>query len=151
MQCEYILELEKLKNTTIRRYSELILLPSYYERLKYLECHSVPYEQTFGPNRYFNQDFYRSVEWKRVRDQVILRDNGCDLGIPELPIRGKIMVHHLNPIAIEDILDRRECLMDLENLICCSLDTHSSIHYGIHSRSYEFNERSPNDMTPWRK
>lgn len=151
MQCVSILEWATQMSITIKRYSELILIPSYFDRLKYLECHSIPWSETFGPNRHFNQDFYKSHEWKRIRDTVISRDNGCDLGIRELPIRGKILVHHLNPISIEDIWEGNECLIDLENLICCSHDTHNLIHYGHRSEQFENYERSPNDMCPWKR
>lgn len=133
----------------IRRYSELLLLPSYYDRLNYLRCNGVSHQETFGLNRYFNQAFYRSTEWKRIRREVILRDNGCDLGIPELPIRGKIMIHHLNPITLDDIQEGNGSLIDLENLICCSIDTHNAIHYIPEKIQDEYHERSPNDMCPW--
>ena len=135
----------------IKRYSDLLTLSSYNDRLNYLRCHSEPFRETFGPNRYFNQAFYHSNEWLRARREVILRDNGCDLGIFELPIRGRILVHHLNPITIEDIHEGRECLFDLENLICCSNDTHNAIHYITRVIEDEYVERSPNDMSPWRK
>lgn len=125
------------------------MLPSYYDRLNYLRCNGISHQETFGPNRYFNQAFYRSTEWKRIRREVILRDNGCDLGIPELPIRGKIMIHHLNPITLDDIQEGNECLVDLENLICCSLDTHNAIHYIFQPKEEVYCERSPNDMCPW--
>lgn len=134
-----------------RRYSELLLLPTYDERLRYLKCYGMPYEVVFGPNRYFNQNFYRSTEWKRVRREVILRDNGCDLAIPTLPIQGKIMVHHLTPITIDDILEGREILFNPENLITCSMDTHNAIHYESKEGKYEWHERTMNDMCPWRK
>lgn len=134
-----------------KRYSELILIPTYFERLNYLRCYSVPYGVTFGPNRYLNQEFYHSIEWYRTRDQIILRDNGCDLGIRELPIRGKIIVHHLNPITVEDIYCGSEILINPENLICCSLDTHNAIHYIPEKKQNDYQERSPNDMCPWRR
>lgn len=151
MRCAYILEWAIRKNTMSKCYTELLLLPSYYERLNYLRCQGAPFRETFGPNRYFNQAFYRSNEWKRIRREVILRDNGCDLGIPDLPIRGKIMIHHLNPITLEDIYDGNEILVDLENLICCSIDTHNAIHFKEQSPDDEYRERTANDMCPWRK
>ena len=135
----------------IKRYSELLTLSSYDERLNYLRCNGSSFQETFGPNRYFNQAFYHSVEWQRARREAILRDNGCDLGIFELPIRGKIVIHHLNPITIDDIHEGRECLFDLENLICCSADTHNVIHYVTQRKEDTYVERTPNDMCPWRK
>lgn len=134
-----------------KRYSELIQLPSYDERLRYLRCFSKPWTEVFGPNRYFNQSFYKSIEWKRVRREVILRDNGCDLGIRELPIRGRILIHHLTPITLDDILEGREILFDLENLICCSHDTHSAIHFETAEKRPEWHERTKNDMCPWKE
>lgn len=151
MRCAYILERAILKNIMTKKYSELILIPTYYDRLNYLRCKGVPFRETFGPNRYFNQAFYKSIEWKRARREVIFRDNGCDLGIPELPIRGRILIHHLNPISLEDIHAGNECLIDLENLICCSVDTHNAIHFLQQMEQDEYHERSPNDMCPWRK
>ena len=135
----------------IRRYSELLTLPSYYDRLNYLRCEGVVTQETFGPNRHFNQAFYHSTEWKRVRREVIFRDNGCDLGISGLPIRGRILIHHLNPITIDDIHDGNNCLFDLENLICCSFDTHNAIHYILRREQDEYHERFMNDMCPWKK
>lgn len=134
----------------IKRYSELVCLPTFSERLDYLRCASHAMTETFGRNRYFNQEFYRSAEWKKIRNEVIFRDNGCDLGILELPIRGKIMIHHLNPITLEDILEGNDCLIDPNNLICCSIKTHNEIHFVESIRDYTFHERSPNDTAPWR-
>lgn len=134
-----------------KRYSELLLLPSYNDRLRYLCFEAQVGDRTFGEYRYFNQAFYASVEWRRIRNEVIFRDNGCDLGIPELPIRGKIMIHHLNPVTLDDICHGADCLIDPENLICCSMDTHNKIHFGIFPPEIEYHERSPNDMCPWKK
>lgn len=131
-------------------YTELMTLSTYHDRLNYLRHHSNPFEETFGPNRYFNQSFYHSAEWRRARDFAIVRDNGCDLGIPELPIRGKIIVHHLNPVTLDDIYIGSEILVNPENLICCSLDTHNAIHFLEEKKQDEYHARSPNDMCPWK-
>lgn len=133
-----------------RRYSEMMRYHSYDERLRYLHCPSDMFAETFGPNRYFNQSFYKSHEWKRIRRDVILRDNGCDLAIPELPIRGRIIIHHLMPITMEDILHGTDALFDPENLICCSIDTHNAIHYVKQPDRWEYEERTMNDTSPWR-
>ena len=109
-------------------------------------------EETFGCNRYLNQIFYKSSDWLRVRDFVIVRDNGCDLGMMDRPIVGPIMVHHINPITKEDLLDRSPKLFDPNNLICCSKLTHDQIHYGDGSMLIQDQplERYENDTIPWR-
>lgn len=134
-----------------RTYSALLNLKTYDERLNYLLCHSRIGEETFSGNRPFNQTFYRSPEWKRARRDVIARDNGCELGIPELEIRGPICVHHLNPITLEDILNGSPALLDLDNLICCSYETHKQIHYSSKEKHVEYQERRPNDTCPWKR
>lgn len=136
----------------IRRYSELIQLHSFEDRFNYLKLNGVVANETFGFDRYLNQQFYRSAEWKRVRQQVIIRDRGCDLGCPDREIFGQILVHHMNPISIEDIENNPEILLDPEYLICVSLDTHNALHYGD-SNYLENNvvvDRRPGDTTPWR-
>lgn len=106
---------------------------------------------TFGLDRYLNQVFYRSAEWKRIRDMVIVRDNGCDLGIPELPIHGKVIIHHMNPLSVEDVLDDDPtCVMNPEYLICVSHSTHNAIHYGDDSLLQEYVPRRANDTAPWK-
>lgn len=134
-----------------RSYSELMKLGTYHERLKYLLCHGVIGGETFGDNRYFNQAFYQSPEWKRARREAISRDNGRDLGIEGLEIRGRLYVHHLNPITLEDIVNGNPALVDPENLICCSYETHKEIHYGSEKAHEEYVPRTPDDTSPWKR
>ena len=135
----------------IKRYSELILLPTFEERYKYLQLNGVIGDETFGFDRYINQMFYRSQEWKQVRDYVIVRDNGCDLGIEGHEIRGKILIHHMNPIGIKDIQQVNKILLDPEYLITTMLSTHNAIHYGDESLLVtDPIERSKNDTCPWK-
>lgn len=135
----------------IKRYSELILLPTFEERYKYLQLNGTIGDETFGFDRYINQMFYRSQEWKQVRDYVIVRDNGCDLGIEGHEIRGKILIHHMNPIGIKDIQQVNKILLDPEYLITTMLSTHNAIHYGDESLLVtDPIERSKNDTCPWK-
>lgn len=135
----------------IRTYSELIQLPTFEERFDYLRLDGVVGKDTFGFDRYLNQQFYRSSEWKRIRNQVIVRDNGCDLGIDEYEIHGRILIHHMNPISIEDLQYMSDLLMNPEYLICVSHRTHNAIHYGDESLIVTAPiERSQNDTCPWR-
>ena len=137
--------------TNIRTYSELIQLPTLEERFDYLRLDGVVGKDTFGFDRYLNQQFYRSSEWKRIRNQVIVRDNGCDLGIDEYEIHGRILIHHMNPISIEDLQYTSDLLMNPEYLICVSHRTHNAIHYGDESLIVTTPiERSQNDTCPWR-
>lgn len=139
----------KMKN--IKTYSELITLSTFKERYKYLQLSGAVGEETFGFDRYVNQKFYRSQEWKRVRDFVIIRDNGCDLGVEGYDIHGKILIHHMNPIRIDDIRFLSEYLMNPEYLISTTLSTHNAIHYGDESLLMaEPIERTPNDTCPWK-
>lgn len=115
---------------SIKTYSELILLPTFEERFKYLQLNGRVAEDTFGFDRYINQNFYRSSEWKRIRDYIIIRDNGCDLGVDGYEIHGKIIIHHMNPITVSDINFSTEYLMNPEYLICVTHNTHNAIHYG---------------------
>lgn len=137
----------------IRTYSELITLPTFEERYRYLKLDGVVGEDTFGFDRYLNQEFYqRDQEWKRIRDFVIIRDQGCDLGVEGREIRGKILVHHMNPITKDDILKRSEFLLNPEYLICTLKSTHDAIHYGDENLLMKGPvERKPNDTCPWRK
>lgn len=136
----------------MKTYSELIKLPTFEDRFRYLKIGGKVGEDTFGSNRYLNQNFYRSQEWKRIRDYVIARDEGCDLGILDRQIPGQIYIHHMTPIMEKDILQHADWILDPEYLICVSFDTHNAIHYGDDSILYatSFAERSPNDMCPWR-
>ena len=135
----------------IRTYSELIQLPTFEERFRYLRLKGSVGKETFGFDRYLNQNFYRSSAWKRVRDQVIVRDNGCDLGIDDRIIYGKILIHHMNPINDEDILNMTDILLNPEYLICVTLDTHNAIHYGDDDLLIkEPVARFKNDTCPWK-
>lgn len=114
----------------IRTYKELSRLQTFEERFDYLKLSGSIGTETFGFDRYVNQMFYRSKEWKSIRNHVIVRDNGCDLGIEGREIQKGIIVHHINPIKIDDIVSATEFLMNPDYLICTSLKTHNAIHYG---------------------
>ncbi len=138
-----------------RSYSELIMLPTYEERFNYLKLDGIVSEQTFGVYRYLNQQFYHSEEWRRIRRQVILRDsdgtNVLEMATPDCPILGSVYIHHINPIEVKDVSDIKK-LLDLENLVCVSFDTHQAIHYGTQDflRDHSFTERTENDTAPWK-
>ena len=134
-----------------KSYSELKDLQTYDERLKYLYLNGSVGIETFGDERYLNQLLYRSPEWKRVRDQVIMRDQGFDLGVEDVLIDGPIYVHHINPITPDDILERRQNVFDLNNLISMSRSSHDAIHYGRKSNVMDNDlvERKPNDTRLW--
>lgn len=145
--------LKKMTTMNIKTYSELITFPTFEERYRYLKLDGVVGEDTFGFDRYLNQEFYqRDREWKRIRDFVIIRDQGCDLGVEGREIRGKILVHHMNPITKDDILKRSEFLLNPEYLICTLKSTHDAIHYSDENLLMKGPvERKPNDTCPWRK
>lgn len=135
----------------IRTYNELMLLPTFEERFEYLKLSGRVGEETFGFDRWLNQKFYRSAEWKHLRDQVIIRDNGCDLGVEGREIYGKIFIHHMNPISKKDILERTDLLLNPMYLISVTKQTHDAIHYS--DESILMNDpivRSRNDTCPWR-
>lgn len=137
--------------TNIRTYSELIKLPTFKERYEYLRLGGRVGEDTFGFDRYLNQAFYKSEEWKSIRDHVIIRDNGCDLGIEGHEIFGRILIHHMNPIRKEDIINRSDILLNPEYLICTIKNTHDAIHYGDENLLVIAPiERKKNDTCPWR-
>ena len=136
----------------IRTYSELSKLATFEERFQYLKIGGLVGEETFGFDRYLNQVFYRSQKWKSSRDFVIVRDNGCDLGVDGYEIRGRIIVHHMNPITIDDILKESDFLFDPEYLISTVHNTHNAIHYGDDSLLVKAPiERTRNDTCPWRR
>ncbi len=136
---------------SIRTYSELIKIPTFKDRFEYLRLDGKVGEETFGFDRYLNQIFYKSQEWKAARDFVIIRDQGCDLAMEGHEIFGRILVHHMNPIRIEDIVNRSKYLLDPEYLICTIKNTHDAIHYGDGSLLItEPIERTKNDTCPWR-
>ena len=136
---------------SIRTYSELILLPTFEERFKYLQLNGRVGDDTFGFDRYINQNFYRSAEWKRIRDLIIMRDNGCDLALEGYEIYGRILIHHMNPITVKDVELSTEYLMNPEYLICVTHNTHNAIHYGDEKL---INKgpivRTKNDTCPWK-
>jgi len=113
----------------IRTYTELKRLPSLEERFEYLKLQGEVGQETFGFDRYINQRFYRSVEWLRTRDFVIIRDQGCDLADPEYEIKGRVLIHHMNPVTRQDLEDHPEQVLDPEFLVCVSLTTHNAIHF----------------------
>lgn len=139
--------------TNIKTYSELSKLKTFEERYEYLRLGGIVGEETFGFDRYLNQMFYKSEEWKRIRNYVIIRDNGCDLGIQDRKIIDNIiLVHHMNPITKEDIINKNEILLDPEYLITTVKNTHDAIHYGDKSLLVEdLVERSVNDTCPWKR
>lgn len=134
-----------------RKYSELILLETYEERFDYLNLSGIIGKETFGSRRNLNQILYQTDRWKEVRRKVIIRDNGCDLGIKGREIYSRIIVHHMNPITIEDILTDDPKVFDLRNLITVAHITHEAIHYGDKNLlAKEPIERFKNDTCPWR-
>lgn len=113
----------------MKTYDELSKLSTFKERFEYLKIPGAVGIETFGFDRYLNQTLYKSPEWKRVRREVIIRDNGCDLGCDDREIGGRIIVHHMNPLTEKDILNRNPAVFDPNNLVCVSIDTHNAIHY----------------------
>ena len=142
----------KVIQMSIRTYSELITLPTFEERFRYLQLGGKVGEDTFGHDRYLNQMFYTSDEWRRIRRDVIVRDNGCDLGIQDREIHGLIIIHHMNPITIEDIINRSEFLLNPEYLISTVTNTHDAIHFSDERILItDPIERRPNDTCPWKR
>lgn len=137
----------------IRTYSELKALPTFEERFRYLQLKGSVGKETFGFDRFLNQYLYqRSQQWKEIRDYVITRDNGCDLGIADRSIGGRIMVHHMNPLTIDDIMRESDYVFDPEYLISTSHNTHNAIHYGDESLLITVPvARSRNDTCPWKR
>lgn len=135
-----------------KSYSELIQIPSYIERYRYLKIGGKAGEITFGNERYLNQILYKSAEWKAFRRDIIIRDLGCDLGLEGYTIFGVAIVHHINPITVEDVYNRAYCVFDPENTITVARRTHNAIHYGDEELLLidELVERKPNDTIPWR-
>lgn len=136
----------------IRSYSELRRITTFEERYKYLQLGGIVGKDTFGFDRYLNQIFYRSQKWKSIRDQIIIRDNGCDLGVEGYDIYGRILIHHMNPITLDDIERESEFLLNPEYLICTTHNTHNAIHYGDEKLLITTPiERTKNDTCPWRQ
>lgn len=143
---------EWVSRMIIKRYSELKRLPTFKERFDYLRLNGVVGQDTFGFDRIFNQMFYRSKEWKRLRDYVIARDNGCDLGIEGYEIYTRPIIHHMNPITLDDIRENTEFLMNPEYLITTIHSTHNAIHYGNEDLlPKDPIVRTRNDTCPWKK
>lgn len=135
----------------IRRYSELIKLPTFEERFEYLRLDGQVGVDTFGSDRYLNQIFYKSPEWKKIRDEIIIRDQCCDLAMSGYDIHGPVLIHHLNPITKEDILSGTDLLLNPEYLVCTIQSTHNAIHYGdVNLLITNPIERKPNDTCPWK-
>lgn len=127
-------------------------MKTFKERFEYLKLDGEVGKSTFGFDRYLNQQFYRSREWRQLRNHIIVRDNGCDLGIEGIEIYGKIYIHHMNPVTISDLINNVDYIMDPESLISCSFDTHNAIHYGNFDLvNIQFIKRKPNDTCLWRK
>lgn len=135
----------------LRTYSELLQYHSFQDRFNYLSLKGTVAEQTFGFDRYLNQRFYKSKEWKSIREKVIIRDNGCDLGVQDFPIYGNIIIHHMNPVSLEELSNNIQMVLNPEYLICVSLDTHNAIHYGDASIINKYNtvERCAGDTILW--
>lgn len=134
-----------------KTYRELIAMDDFLDRYEYLRIGGIVGESTFGSNRYLNQILYRSYDWKKFRREMIIRDNGCDLAHPDYEIGGIIILHHINPITIDDVKNRRRCVFDPENVVCVSHRTHEAIHYGDDTLLMKGPVvRRPGDTIPWR-
>lgn len=134
-----------------KSYRNLILLPTFKERFEYLKLAGTVGEFTFGFDRYLNQRFYQSREWRQFRSKVIARDEGNDMGIKDYPISGTVIIHHINPLSVKDFEEQSDLLFDMNNVICVSHNTHEAIHYGDESLlPKDLIERKPNDTIPWR-
>lgn len=134
-----------------KSYSELIHFQTFKERFDYLKLKGIVGDATFGFDRHLNQEFYHSSKWRETRDEVIIRDNGCDLGVDGFAIHDRIYIHHIDPITLDQVRSDDICLYDLDNLISCSYTTHLAIHYGDASLLPKLPvDRKPNDTIPWR-
>ena len=145
--------MKEMKTTTgnIRTYSEMITLKTYEERFDYLKIGGQVGQETFGYDRYLNQILYNTKQWKKFRREIIIRDNACDLACEGYEINYRILVHHINPITVEDIINRNPMIFDPENAITTTHRTHNAIHYGDKNLlMLQSMERTPNDTCPWR-
>ena len=147
MPCEHTAVLKMIKC-----YSELSMFETFDDRFDYLKLEGIVGEETFGFDRILNQIFYKNDTWKRLRNEIIIRDNGCDLGVPGYDIEKGIIVHHMNPISVKDLEEESKYLLDPEYLICVSLKTHNAIHYGDRSllEGRKVVERRKGDTCPWK-
>ncbi len=135
----------------LRTYTELSKFQTFTDRYNYLKLDGIPTQVTFGGHRYLNQQFYKSPEWKRIRDKVNVRDNGCDLRLEGYDISGQILIHHMNPLTIYDFENFTDYLLNPEFLISVSLNTHNAIHYGDESQiNNQPITRAANDTCPWK-
>ena len=142
----------QVNTTNIKTYSEMVRLPTFLERYRYLKIGGQVGYETFGYDRYLNQILYRSPEWKRFRRDIIIRDNGCDLACDGYEIIGKVLIHHIDPITVRDIELRDQKIFDPENVVSVTLNTHNAIHYGDESLLItEPLVRTPNDTCPWKR
>lgn len=136
----------------IKTYSELITIPTFEERYHYLKLPGTVGEETFGHRRWLNQKFYHSDEWLRFRNKIIIRDCGCDLAVQGFEINEQVLIHHLNPITYEDLLNRASCIFDPDNVVCTRLSTHNAIHYGDETLlAGQPIARTSNDTCPWKQ
>ncbi len=136
----------------IKTYSDLVRLNTFEERFNYLKLNGVVGDTTFGFDRYLNQFFYKSNKWRRIRNEVIIRDGACDLGIEGRDIYGRIIIHHMNPISLKDINEESDYLLNPEYLICVTHDTHNAIHYGDENLlTKDPIIRKPNDTCLWKQ
>lgn len=146
-----ICQRSKKSLTMSKSYNELITLPTFEDRFMYLKIGGRVGEETFGFERYHNQKFYNSDPWRTFRRHIIERDMGCDLGLSDREIAGRIIIHHLNPITLDDILNGNPCVLDPNNVICVCHRTHEAIHYGdLSILNVDLVVRSPNDTCPWK-
>ena len=136
----------------MKTYNKLITIKDFRERYLYLKIGGRIGDETFGTDRYLNQMFYKTPEWRRFRNEIIIRDNGCDLAHEDYTIQGRIIIHHINPITADDILKRKSLLFDPDNVVCVSHSMHEAIHYGdISLLPEDYIPRQPNDTIPWRQ
>lgn len=141
-----------MKQNAKKSYAELVRLASYEDRYNYLKTSCSVGDSTFGFDRYLNQRFYKSKDWEKTRDAVIIRDGGCDMGLSDYPISGEYLVHHINPLTIDDINNGSDSLLDLNNLVLVSKKTHNAIHFGDDTivKEKKVTDRAPNDTCPWK-
>ena len=150
MATKAILRPREVRTSTIRTYSEMIELPTLQERFDYLRLTGIVGDSTFGFDRWMNQQFYRSTEWRRMRQFIIARDLGCDLGDEEFPVHSRPTIHHMNPMQTMDLIHHNEDILDPEFLITTSLPTHNAIHYGDESQlPRQFTPRRAGDTKLW--
>lgn len=137
----------------MKSYTELVKIDNYYDRIRYLMLHQIPSEETFGGHRWLNQNLYNSREWRDLRRDVIIRDGSCDLACGDHLLDKYVMIHHINPITIEDIEEHRPNVFDMDNLVCVSRTTHNMIHYGSEEEIKFLKmfsvERRPGDTKLW--